>query len=88
MKLNQDFVLRQIADTWVILALGDTSVSFNGMLKLNDSGALLWHELEKGGDRAALEDVLTREYAVSRQQAEQDVDAFLRKLAAEGCLTE
>lgn len=86
MKLKEEFVLRQVADTWVVMPLGQTSVDFNGMLTLNQSGALLWQALEKGGDRDALADALTGQYEVSREEALADVDAFLAKLQQTGCL--
>ena len=47
MKLNENFVLRQVADTWVVLPLGDATVDFHGMLTLNETGALLWEALEE-----------------------------------------
>jgi hypothetical protein len=86
MKLKDEFVLRQVADTWVVMPLGQTSVDFNGMLTLNDSGALLWQTLEKGGDREALADALTGTYDVSREEALQDADAFVAKLVQTGCM--
>lgn len=86
MKLKKNFVLRQVAGTWVVLPLAEETVNFSGMLKLNDSGAMLWRELEKGGDRVALTDALTAEYDVSRERAEEDVDAFIDHLLKAGCL--
>lgn len=85
MKLKSDFVLRQVAGTWVVLALGEAAVDFSGMLTLNESGAMLWHILEKGGDREALISALTAEYDVSHEQAGVDVDAFYRVLVNGGC---
>ncbi len=87
MKLLKDgFVLRQVADTWVVMPLGQVSLDFNGMLTLNETGALLWQALEKGGDAEALTNALTAEYDVSAEQAREDVDAFLAKLQQAGCL--
>ena len=87
MKLLKDgFVLRQVADTWVVMPLGQVSLDYNGMLTLNETGALLWQALEKGGDAQALTDALTAEYDVSAEQARIDVDAFLAKLQQAGCL--
>lgn len=86
MKLKKDFVLRQVADTWVVLPLGAESVSFNGMLTLNESGAVLWHALEQGGNRETMADVLMNEYIVSREEALADADAFVEKLLKIGCL--
>lgn len=86
MKLNENFVLRQVADNWVVLPVGQASVDFNGMLTLNDSGALLWRALEQGGGREALADALLAEYEVERSVALADVDEFLASLAKVGCL--
>ena len=84
MKLSENFVLRQVADTWVVLPVGQASVDFNGMLSLNESGAILWHALEQGGDREALADALLAEYEVERAVALADVDEFLSKLKEAG----
>ena len=86
MKLTENFVLRQVADTWVVLPVGQTSVDFNGMLTLNETGALLWHTLEKDSDRETLVDVLSAEYEVDRATALADVDEFLNKLREIGCI--
>ena len=86
MKLNKNFALRNIANTWVVLPLAEKTVDFNGMLKLNDSGVLLWRALEQGADRDALADVLTNEYEVSRETALADVDEFLNILIRSGCI--
>lgn len=86
MKINKNFLLRQLADTWVVLPLSDTSVNFNGMITLNESGVVLWNTLEKGSDVDSLVSALRAEYIVSEEQARIDVEAFLRKLQTVGCL--
>ena len=73
MKIKDNFVLRQVAGSYVVVAVGAESVDFNGMLMLNESGALLWHTLERGADRAALVAALTSEYEVDEAQAMQTV---------------
>lgn len=88
MKLNENFVLRQVAGTWMVLPLTQQTLDFNGVIRLNGSGALLWQCLEQGGDRAALVQTLTNRYTVTREQAEQDVEEFLQTLAKTGCLEE
>lgn len=86
MKIKENFALRQVADTWVVLPLGAATVDFNGMLTLNETGALLWQTLEKGGDREALADALTAEYDVQRETALSDADEFIEKLKSIGCV--
>lgn len=86
MILKKEFTLRQVVDTWIVLPVGGANADFNGMLTLNSSGALLWKALEQGCDRDALALALTSEYIVSLEQAQKDVDDFLKKLQAAGCL--
>lgn len=86
MKLKKDYVLRQVADTWVVLPLGQETIGFDGMLKLNDSGALLWKALEAGSDLNGLVAALTAEYTVSEAQARADAEEFLNKLVRTGCM--
>ena len=86
MKLKKNFVLRQVAGTWVVLPLGAETVNFSGMLQLNESGAMLWRVLEAGGNQEALVDALLGEYDVTREQAEADVQEFLAKLDQAGCI--
>lgn len=86
MKLKKDFVLRQVADTWIVLPVGSATADFNGMITLNVSGVLIWKALEQGTDRNGLAEILTSEYSVSLEQAQRDVDEFLQKLQTAGCL--
>lgn len=86
MKIKEGFVLRQVADNWVVLPVGAASVSFRGMLSLNESGVLLWNALEKGGSRDDLADALLAEYEVEREQALADVDEFIQTLTKAGCI--
>lgn len=86
MKIKEGFVLRQVASNWVVLPVGQASVNFNGIISLNESGVLLWHALENGGDREALVDALLDEYEVGREEALSDVDEFLAALAKAGCI--
>lgn len=86
MRVKQDFVLRQVANTWVVVPIGQSMVDFKSMLTLNATGAVLWNELEKGTDMESMVELLTREYEVSAAQAETDIEAFLTKLQNWGCL--
>ena len=86
MKIKEGYVLRQVADNWVVLPVGQNSVDFNGMLSLNESGVLLWKALEQGGDRETLADALLSEYEVDREQALSDVDEFVAALQRVGCI--
>lgn len=86
MKIKSNFTLRNIADTWVALPLGETAVDFTGMLTLNESGVMLWRLLEGGSTREEMANALLREYEVSYEEALSDVDAFIARLNDAGCI--
>lgn len=86
MKTKNEFILRQVAGSWVILPVGIDSVK--GVLTINESGALLWRLLEQGCQLRQLIDALIGEYDVSAAQAEADIQEFLEKLRTIGCLEE
>ena len=86
MKLKKNFVLRDVADVWAVLPTAADTLNFDGMLTLNDSGAMLWKQLEQGADQDALVKALLEAYEVSREQASADVETFMATLAEAGCL--
>lgn len=88
MTLKDGFILRQVAGSWVVVATGHACVDFDGMLSLNDAGALLWRALEQGGGREDLITALTDTYDVDPAQAGQDTDEFLDTIRQAGCLAE
>lgn len=85
MKIKNNFLLRQVAETWVVVPIGQEMLDFNGMLTLNESGALLWQALAQGKDPV---EALLAEYTVSREQAAADVEEFITSLRKAGCLEE
>lgn len=86
MKLNEDFVLRQVAGNWIVMPVGEATVNFNGMLALNETGAFIWQNLKQGHTLDRIADLLTAEYDVKREQALLDIDQFIKKLTDAGCL--
>lgn len=84
MKINSDYVLRPIADSWIVFPM--TKDFSTGVLTLNGSGAFLWGKLEQGAEFDGLVKALTDEYEVTEAEATADVDAFIQQLRAAGCL--
>ena len=88
MKLKKNFVLRDVADVWAVLPTAEDMLNFDGMLTLNDSGAMLWKALENGCESNQLVNLLMAEYEVEEEQAATDVESFLKTLEEAGCLEE
>ena len=86
MKIRDGFVAREIAGETIVIALGEASKIFNGMIKLNETGSFLWKMLTENADIQALTEALTREYEVSKDDAEKDVQSFVKMLLDAGIL--
>ena len=80
MKIKEGFVLRNLADTYMVIPLGQNSVDFQGMVTLNETGAFLWERLHKESSCEDLVDALLCEYEVEKAVAERDVRDFIKKL--------
>ena len=88
MKIKSDYILREVAETYIVLPTGDAVVDFNGVISLNESGVLLWRLLEQGAELNNLVEALTSEYNVSAEEALTDVNTFLEEIRKVGCLEE
>ena len=86
MKIKNNFILRQVAGSWIAMPVGDDSVNIEGVLSLNDAGAFLWKCLENDCQTEDLVRSLTQEYDVDPQMALNDVLEFKEKLHNFGCL--
>ena len=86
MKIKRGFILRNVANTHIVVPVSQNILNYKGMLSLNETGAFLWTVLEKGIDRAGLLAALLEEYEVPREGAEADMDEFLARVDAIGAL--
>lgn len=41
MKIKEDFVLRKVADSYVVVPVNKLTLDFNGIINLNETGAFL-----------------------------------------------
>lgn len=87
MKIKNGFLLREIADVWVVVPLGERVIEFNGLVNLSESGALIWRALEKEvTDKLELVKLLRENYEVDEECATMDVEEFLQGITEKGFL--
>lgn len=77
LKIDKEYVLRQIGDDYIIVPVGQAALSFNGMITVNETGAFLWEQLVKGTSKEGLLETLMETYEVTQEEAERDIDEFL-----------
>ena len=88
MKLKTGFVLRKVADTYVVVAIGAEAKKHNVMITLNETGALLWEKLSEGADEDSLVKAILEVYDIDEATAKADVNKFIEKIKGEDLIIE
>ncbi len=83
---SSDFILREVAGSYVVVPVGSAVADFNGMITLNEAGAYLWQALEQEQTLPQLAKVLMSYYEVTEEQALLDAEQFVKKLQATGAI--
>ena len=87
MKIKEGFVLREIADTWVVVPVANRVVEFNGLMNLSESGAFLWKLMEEEASEEELVAKLISEYDdVDESTVRNDVQEFISEVKKRGLL--
>lgn len=80
MKIKQGFLLREVAGSYLVVAVGEAVKEFKGIINLNETGAFLWRLAEKGTTKEEMLKELLNEYDVDEKTAAEDIDKFTDKL--------
>jgi hypothetical protein len=80
MKIKEGFILKNIADEWVVMPTGTKMKEFDGAIVLNEISAFIWRKLENPISRDDILSAILEEYDVDAKQASADLDGFLQKL--------
>lgn len=86
MKINGDFVLREIAGETILIPVNTAAQSMDGMAVLNGVGAFLWERLPQAKRTEDLTAAILAEYEVDAETAQRDVEEFLATLRGYGIL--
>lgn len=86
MKIQYEFVKREIAGENFLVPIGEAAKKFTGMFAMNEVGAFIWDNLPEAEDDEAIVKKLLEEYDVTPEIAAADAKAFLDKLREMGIL--
>ena len=86
MKRKNEFIIRKVAQQYVIVAVGEESKRFNGMIKVNASGSFIWDLLENEIDIDTIVKSILVKYDIDEKTARADVDRFIGVLKDAGAI--
>lgn len=88
MRINEGFVLREVAGQFMAVATGEASKTFHGMVKLNRSAADIWQGVTKGLTKEEIVDEMLSKYDASKDVIEKDVDDIIKQMMDAGFIVE
>ncbi len=77
---KSNYIHRKVADSDVLISIGENVANFNGYIELNASAACLWEQMKEPQTSAQLEKTLEETFGISHEQAVADVLDFLKEL--------
>ena len=80
MKINKEFVHREIAGDHVLVPIGKTNAEYNGLFPLTETAARIWELLPEADNEEYIVNKLLEEYEIDRETVEADVREFLNRL--------
>ena len=86
MRVKDGFVLREVAGQTMVIATGEASKDFHGMIKLNKTGKEIWQGLQACETEAQIVEKLQEKFEVESEKASEDVKAFINKMEEMGFL--
>ncbi len=86
MRIKNGFVLREVAGQIVVIATGEASKDFHGMIKLNVTGKVIWLALQEGLSEDEIAQRLQEQFDVDSEKALRDTRAFLEQMEGMGFL--
>ena len=86
MKIKENFVLRNIADEYIVMPTGSNIASFDGAVALNEVSAFIFEKLQNSASKDDLVIALLNEYEVDEETAVKDVDNLISQFEEMGII--
>lgn len=89
MKINEKFLLKNIAGKNVVVPVGDAGKYLNGMITLkNESSVYLWNCFKEDVSAEDVSAKITQEFGLEKEKADAYVNGFIKKLSPYGVFGE
>ncbi|MBQ8078261.1 MAG: PqqD family protein, partial [Eubacterium sp.] len=83
-KTKDCFLMKQIADEYIVIPRGTEAINFNASVVFNEAGAFLWGKMQDFIDEDTLANELKEHYNIDSELATKYTKAFLKKMDDNG----
>jgi hypothetical protein len=88
MKIRKDFLVRKIADSNIVVPVGERVADFKGMMTLNKTGRFIWDMLLNEVSFDELLGAIVDKFEVDENTARADLIEFINSARESGVLEE
>lgn len=88
MRVSKNYMVRKIADSYLVIPLGDAIKVFNGVITVNETAAFLIEKLKESASVDELVSLMVERYDISKEEACLDVKEFIQELRMNDMLIE
>lgn len=86
MKINSNYVVKNIVGDTVIIPTGEAAQYFNGLINTNDVAAFIWQNIESCDTPEDMVKKVLDEFEVDEETAKNDTIGFLETLKQVGMI--
>lgn len=86
MKIKDGYILKKVAGENIVVATGNESLSFNGIITFNEVGAEVFALLDGNHTENEIVDELLKMYNAPREIISKDVKNLIEKMKKQGLL--
>ena len=86
MKIKDGFLLREIADTYVVIPIAERVIEFKGMMTLNSISADVWKFLSEDRTYKETLDFIVESFEVDEKTADADLRELIERMETSGVL--
>ncbi len=87
MKKIKEFILREVADEYILIPTGHTTEEFNGIITLTETAAFIYNHIEEVNSFEELIQLILKEYNIDEEIAVKDAVVFINHLLQTGLIT-
>ncbi|MCC3862759.1 PqqD family protein [Terrisporobacter petrolearius] len=80
MKIKKEFCMRNICGENALVPVGETALSFKGIIKVNNIGSFIWNNLESSKNEDEIVSKVMDKYSLGLNEAKTNVDDFIKYL--------
>lgn len=88
MKIKDGYIMKEIAGSKVVMAIGAESNNFNGIITFNEVGSEVFSMLDGSNSIEKIIEVISEKYDVSGEIVKEDVLNVVEKMKEHGLIEE